>query len=81
MTKQDVLAQMKLKKHERVMQHRAIIAMYGQTKGLTDSEWNNVEIRVKGSGTKGKGHANTRLWLYHNEGIKLQTKYKKPRII
>ena len=49
MTKQDALAQMKLKKHERVMQHKAIIAMYGQTKGLTDSEWNNVEIRVKGS--------------------------------
>jgi hypothetical protein len=71
MTKQDALAQMQEKKNERIFHHLEVLKMYGPTKGLTQKEWNKVEIKVKGSGSKGKGYASNRLWSYDNSGVRI----------
>jgi hypothetical protein len=74
MTKQEVYRQMELKKKTRVMNHLRLIKIHGQARGLNLKEWKSVEISVKGSGTKGKGHANNRLWD-HNNLPPVQIKY------
>jgi len=66
MTKQDAQEQMRQAKIKRVFHHNQVIKINGQAVGLTNKEWDNMEVKVKGSGTKGKGFANNRLWS-HND--------------
>jgi hypothetical protein len=74
MRKEEVLAHMELKKQERKMQHLKLIGIHGETRGLNEKEWNNMVVKVKGSGSKGKGFANNRLWDHRN--VNLQTQYE-----
>jgi hypothetical protein len=66
MRKEDVLEQMEQAKKQRVFNHIKVLGTYGAAKGLTNKEWNSMTVKVKGSGTKGKGFANNRLWS-HND--------------
>lgn len=71
MTKQDAQEQMQKKKDDRVFHHIEMIRMYGETRGLTEKEQKMVEVKVKGSGSKGKGFANNRLWSHNDlESVK-----------
>jgi hypothetical protein len=45
--------------------------MYGEARSLTEKEQKMVEVKVKGSGSKGKGFANNRLWSHNDlESVK-----------
>ena len=45
--------------------------MYGEARGLTKKEWSALKVKGKGSGSKGKGFANNRLWNHNNlESVK-----------
>jgi len=71
MTKQDAQEQMQKKKHDRVFHHIEMIRMYGEARSLTEKEQKMVEVKVKGSGSKGKGFANNRLWSHNDlESVK-----------
>ena len=72
MDKNKVLAGMEAKKKERAMNHQKLIRIHGQAKGLTQKEWENMQVKVKGSGSKGKGFANNRLWDHHNEPLQIK---------
>jgi hypothetical protein len=74
MRKEEVLAHMELKKQERKMQHLKLIEIHGETRGLNEKEWSSMVVKVKGSGSKGKGFANNRLWDHRN--VNLQTQYE-----
>tara|TARA_R110000824_G_scaffold346728_1_gene533586 strand:+ start:165 stop:395 length:231 start_codon:yes stop_codon:yes gene_type:complete len=66
MTKQDVQKQMEIKKQERIFHHKEMLKMYGPASGLTKRQWSALKVKGKGSGSKGKGFANNRLWN-HND--------------
>lgn len=66
MSKEEVYRQMEIKKKQRSMNHLRLLKMYGPAKPFTQSEWNQVEFGIKGSSSKGKGHANNRLWDHQN---------------
>jgi hypothetical protein len=71
MTKQDAQRQMEIKKQDRIFHHKEMLSTYGEAKGLTNKEWNSMEIKVKGSGSKGKGFANNILWSHNDlESVK-----------
>ena len=71
MTKQDAQEQMQKAKTQRIFHHREMIKIHGKARGLTDKQWNSMVVKVKGSGTKGKGFANNRLWNHNNlESVK-----------
>ena len=72
MTKQDALNELQKAKDDRIFRHNEIIKTYGQMRGLTNKEYNSIQVKVKGSGSKGKGFANTRLWEFKN----LESVYK-----
>ena len=64
MTKQDALDGMQKAKDDRIFRHKEVIRTYGQMRGLTIKEYNSIQVKVKGSGSKGKGYASTRLWEF-----------------
>ena len=66
MTKQDMQKQMEIKKQERIFHHKEMLKMYGPASGLTKRQWSALKVKGKGSGSKGKGFANNRLWN-HND--------------
>tara|TARA_R110000868_G_scaffold22624_3_gene92671 strand:- start:364 stop:594 length:231 start_codon:yes stop_codon:yes gene_type:complete len=66
MTKEDAQEQMRQAKIKRVFHHNEVMKIEGQAVGLTNKEWNSMEVKVKGSGTKGKGFANNKLWNHNN---------------
>jgi hypothetical protein len=66
MTKQDVQKQMEIKKQERIFHHKEMLKMYGPASGLTKRQWSALKVKGKGSGSKGKGFANNRLWNHNN---------------
>mgnify|MGYP003625581069 FL=1 len=66
MTKQDVQKHMEIKKQERIFHHKEILEMYGPASGLTKRQWSALKVKGKGSGSKGKGFANNRLWNHNN---------------
>ena len=66
MTKQDVQKHMEIKKQERVFHHKEMLKMYGPASGLTKRQWSALKVKGKGSGSKGKGFANNRLWNHNN---------------
>ena len=66
MTKQDVQKQMEIKKQERIFHHKEMLKMYGPASGLTKRQWSALKVKGKGSGSKGKGFANNRLWNPNN---------------
>ena len=66
MTKQDAQEQMRQAKVRRAFHHNEVMKIEGQAVGLTNKEWNSMEVKVKGSGTKGKGFANNKLWNHNN---------------
>tara|TARA_R110000787_G_scaffold152007_1_gene265714 strand:+ start:184 stop:414 length:231 start_codon:yes stop_codon:yes gene_type:complete len=66
MTKQEVQKHMEIKKQERIFHHKEMLKMYGPASGLTKRQWSALKVKVKGSGSKGKGFANNRLWN-HND--------------
>lgn len=47
--------------------------------GLTDKEWNQVQTKVKGAGSRGRKHAHTALWTYHNSGVTYKINTNKVR--
>ena len=47
--------------------------------GLTDKEWDRVRTKVKGAGSRGRKHAHTALWNYHNSGVVIKNNTKKAR--
>ena len=70
MTKQDALDGIQKAKDERVLRNKEILKTYGHSKGFTQKQWNMVEIKVKGAGSKGKNHSHTKLWNYNSSGVK-----------
>ncbi len=66
MTKQDAQEQIRQAKIKRGFHHNEVMKIEGQAVGLTNKEWNKMEVKVKGSGTKGKGFANNKLWNHNN---------------
>ena len=71
MTKQEVQKHMEIKKQERIFHHKEMLKMYGAARGLTKKEWSVLKVKGKGSGSKGKGFANNRLWNHNNlESVK-----------
>ena len=71
MTKQDVQKHMEIKKQERVFHHKEMLKTYGPASGLTKRQWSALKVKGKGSGSKGKGFANNRLWNHNNlESVK-----------
>ena len=67
MDKNTVLAILENNKKERSMNHLSLVAIHGYARGLSVKEYNKVLVKSKGSGTKGKGFANNRLWDHNNE--------------
>jgi len=71
MTKQDALDGIQKAKDERVLRNKEILKIHGHSKAFTQKQWDMVEIKVKGAGSKGRNHSHTRLWNYSDEGIKI----------
>jgi hypothetical protein len=59
---------------DRCKLHRESSAIHGPCKGLTDAEYYKVPTRQRSTFRKGKTHAFTRLWVYHNNRINLNKK-------
>ena len=48
-------------------------------KPFTEKEHRKVKTKSKGAGSKGRKHAHTKLWTYHNSGVSFKTNTKKVR--
>jgi len=48
-------------------------------KPFTEKEHKMVKTKSKGAGSKGRKHAHTKLWTYHNSGVSFKTNTKKVR--
>jgi hypothetical protein len=59
--------------------HRKEVTQGELCSGLTDKEWNKVQTKVKGAGSRGRKHAHTALWNYHNSGVQYKINTKKAR--
>jgi len=66
MTKQEATYQIQKVKEQRIFHHKEMLRIHGPAKGLTDKQWNSMEVKVKGPGSKGRGFANNRLWGHHD---------------
>ena len=64
---------------EKAKKHMEEVRQGRLCSGLTDKEWNRVQTKVKGAGSKGRKHAHTALWNYHNSGVVIKNNTKKAR--
>jgi hypothetical protein len=59
--------------------HRTTVTKGNFCKPFTEKEHRKVKTKSKGAGSKGRKHAHTKLWTYHNSGVSFKTNTKKVR--
>ena len=62
---------------EQAKEHRSKVTQGDYCRGLTDTEYNKLSIQGKGAGSKGHKHSFTKLWSYHNSGVKIKLNITK----
>lgn len=64
---------------EKAKKHMEEVRQGELCSGLTDKEWDRVQTKVKGAGSRGRKHAHTALWNYHNSGVVIKNNTKQAR--
>ena len=60
---------------ERNRKHRLEITKGDYCSGLTDREYNRMQVRVKGAGSKGRTYSHTKLWVAQGVSNRIHTMY------
>jgi hypothetical protein len=79
MTMKEACELVKNKRIAEAKKHREEVTKGNLCSGLTDKEWNNMNVKVKGAGSRGRKHAHTALWNYHNSGVVIKNNTKRVR--
>lgn len=60
---------------EKAKKHRAIHAVDGLCRGLTQKEYDRMYIKGKGAGSKGRTYSHTKLWSDIRHSNRIHTLY------
>ncbi len=79
MTMKEACELVKATRIAKAKKHREEVTQGNLCSGLTDKEWDRVKTKVKGAGSRGRKHAHTKLWNYHNSGVVIKNNTKRAR--
>lgn len=79
MTMKEMCAYVDQKRKADAIHHRNTVTKGDFCKPFTEKEHKKVKTGCKGSSSKGRKHAHTKLWTYHNSGVSFKTNTKKVR--
>ena len=75
MTMKEACEYVKNSRIAKARQHRIEVTQGDLCSGLTEKEYNRVQVRVKGAGSKGRKYSHTKLWSDQNLSNRIHTFY------